>query len=130
MDATMTSSRSYLIRAIHEWISDNALTPYILVNAELPESVLPQQFVDKGKIVLNIGAQAADGLHIDADWLLFSARFDGKAMDVTIPIMAVLAIYAKENGQGMVLDHENGDNISPPPSRKKQAKKSHLQLVK
>jgi stringent starvation protein B len=142
MGESMTSSRPYLIRAIHEWIGDNGLTPYVLVNAELPGSVLPQQFIENGKIVLNISAGAIDGLHIDDDWVLFSARFNGQAMDVSIPIAAVLAIYAKENGQGMVLDREDSDGLPPPPpgtkstskpdkkSEQKPTKKPHLQLVK
>jgi len=128
----MTSSRPYLIRAIYQWISDNALTPYILVNAEMPETVVPRQFVEDGKIVLNISNQAVDNLHIDNDWLLFSARFSGKAMDISIPVIAIQAIYAKENGQGMVLDRE--EKGSPPdggPSGGgKGSKKPHLQLVK
>ena len=137
MGEIMTSSRPYLIRAIHEWIGDNDLTPYVLVNAESPKAVLPQQFIENGKIVLNISAGAVTGLHIDDDWVLFSARFNGQAMDISIPIEAVLAIYAKENGQGMVLDREDSDDIPPPPgpkpatkSEKKSEKKPHLQLVK
>jgi stringent starvation protein B len=140
MDEPMTSSRPYLIRAIHEWIGDNGLTPYVLVNAENTDAVLPQQFVENGKIVLNISPGAVSGLHIDDDWVLFSARFNGQAMDISIPIDAVLAIYAKENGQGMVLDRETeqGDDVPPPPSgpkpasksKKKSDRKPHLQLVK
>ena len=133
MSASMTSSRPYLIRAIYEWISDNALTPYILVNAELPQTVVPQQFVEDGKIVLNISSQAIDNLHIDNDWLMFSARFNGKAMEVSVPVAAILAIYAKENGQGMVLDREEQGKPpdGPAPSGGgKGGKKPHLQLVK
>jgi stringent starvation protein B len=132
MDAPMTSSRPYLIRAIHQWVGDNGLTPYILVNAESPEAVLPQQFIENGKIVLNVSATAVSNLHIDNDWLLFSARFNGKAMDISIPIKAILAIYAKENGQGMVLDRDEDGDETPPPSGKKSkaTKKPHLQLVK
>ena len=133
MEETMTSSRPYLIRAIHEWVSDNGLTPYILVNAESPGAVLPRQFIDNGKIVLNVSSTAVSDLHIDNDWLLFSARFNGQATDISIPISAILAIYAKENGQGMVLDREDdGDDTPPPGSRPKLKadKKPHLQLVK
>jgi len=136
----MTSSRPYLIRAIHDWIGDNDLTPYILVNAESPDAVLPLQFVENGKIVLNISATAISGLHIDNDWLLFSARFNGQAMDISIPITAILAIYAKENGQGMVLDRDEEGDETPPPgppgstsgskAGTRAAKKPHLQLVK
>jgi len=133
MEETMTSSRPYLIRAIHEWVSDNGLTPYILVNAESPGAVLPRQFIDNGKIVLNVSSTAVSDLHIDNDWLLFSARFNGQATDISIPISAILAIYAKENGQGMVLDREEDGDDTPPPgsgSKLKADKKPHLQLVK
>lgn len=135
MSASMTSSRPYLIRAIYQWISDNSLTPHILVNAEMPQTVVPQQFVEDGKIVLNISKQAVDNLNIDNDWLLFSARFSGKSMDISIPVVAILAIYAKENGQGMVLDREEEGSRPPdgPPSGPgggKGSKKPHLQLVK
>ena len=133
MSASMTSSRPYLIRAIYQWISDNALTPYILVNAEMPETVVPRQFVEDGKIVLNISNQAVDNLHIDNDWLLFSARFSGKAMDISVPVVAIQAIYAKENGQGMVLDREEKETPPDgpaPPGGGKGGKKPHLQLVK
>ena len=131
MSASMTSSRPYLIRAIYQWISDNALTPYVLVNAEYPETVVPQQFVEDGKIVLNISNQAVDNLHIDNDWLMFSARFSGKAMDISIPVVAIQAIYAKENGQGMVLDRdEEGGKPPEGPAPSGGGKKPHLQLVK
>jgi len=130
----MTSSRPYLIRAIYQWISDNALTPYILVNAEIPQTVVPRQFVEDGKIVLNISEQAIDSLHIDNDWLMFSARFGGKAMDVSVPVVAIQAIYAKANGQGMVLDREETerppDGPAPSGGGGKGGKKPHLQLVK
>jgi stringent starvation protein B len=135
MSVSMTSSRPYLIRAIYEWISDNGQTPYILVNADNPEAVIPRQYIEDGKIVLNINEQAIDNLHIDNDWLLFSARFSGKAMDISIPMTAILAIYAKESGQGMVLDRDNEASEPPPDGSSpgggtKGGKKPHLQLVK
>ncbi len=136
MDAIMSSSRPYLIRAIYQWINDNSLTPYILVNADFPETTVPTQFVEDGKIILNISAQAADELNIDNDWLLFSARFSGQPMAISIPVQAILAIYAKENGQGMVLDRDSDDGDQPPPGpphdsgKSRSAKKPHLQLVK
>jgi len=135
MAVQMTSSRPYLIRAIHQWISDNELTPYILVNAENPEATVPQQFIEDGKIILNISPQAVDELQIDNDWLMFSARFSGKAMAISVPVNAILAIYAKENGQGMVLERDGGDDPQPPgtpspPPATKSSKKPRLQLVK
>ena len=129
----MTSSRPYLIRAMYQWISDNALTPYVLVNAENPQTVVPRQFVEDGKIVLNISNQAVDNLHIDNDWLMFSARFNGKAMDISIPVIAIQAIYAKENGQGMMFAQEE-DKLPPtdpePGPGDGDGRKRHLKLVK
>jgi stringent starvation protein B len=108
----MNSSRPYLIRAINEWILDNALTPYLLVNAEAAGVEVPQRYVDNGKIVLNINPQAIDGLQILNDRIEFNARFGGNPMQVLIPIGAVLAIYAQENGRGMMF---NEDEETPPP---------------
>ena len=131
MSRAMTSSRPYLIRAMYQWISDNDMTPYILVNAESPGVRLPEQYVENGKIVLNISQQAVSHMQQDNDWIQFSARFGGKAVQIDVPITAVLAIYAKENGQGMVLDRD--DSTQPPPPKKNPAikrKKPHLELVK
>jgi len=124
----MTSSKPYLIRAINEWLADNGMTPHILVDAQASGLQIPLQFVENGKIILNISARAVQGLHMDNDWVLFSARFSGQPMDVTIPISAVLAIYAKENGRGMVL--ENNDNPTPPDLPPKPSGKPRLQVVK
>ncbi len=109
----MNSSRPYLIRAINEWILDNALTPYMLVNAKVGGVDVPRQHVDNGKIVLNINPQAITNLHIANDHVEFSARFSGTPMLVYIPMAAVLAIYAKENGRGMMF---NEDEDIPPPA--------------
>ena len=108
----MTSSRPYLIRAINEWVLDNQLTPYLLVDAEMSGVEVPARYVDKGKIVLNINPRAISNLQIANDHIAFSARFAGTPMQVYIPIMAVLAIYAQENGQGMMF---NEDEEQPPP---------------
>ena len=104
----MTPSRSYLLRALHEWILDNHLTPYVVVDASLPSVDVPRDFVSNGQIVLNVSPTAVRGLSISNEYLEFSARFGGVPRQVTVPIMAVLAIYAKENGQGMVFGSEPG----------------------
>ena len=109
----MNSSRPYLIRAINEWVLDNGLTPYLLVNAEAEGVDVPLRYVDNGKIVLNINPQAITSLLIANDHIEFSARFGGTPMLVYIPMAAVLAIYAKENGRGMMF---NEDEDVPPPS--------------
>jgi len=110
----MNSSRPYLIRAINEWIVDNTLTPYLLVNAEVEGVDVPRRHVESGKIVLNINPQAISSLHIANDHIEFSARFGGTPMLVYIPMAAVLAIYAKENGRGMMFNEE--EDVPPPAS--------------
>jgi len=93
----MTSSRPYLLRAIYEWIVDNGMTPYLLVNAELDGVEVPVQYVNSGKIILNVAPEAVQGLDISGEDVSFSARFDGKPMRVSFPMSAALAIYAREN---------------------------------
>ncbi len=107
----MTSSRPYLLKAIYEWISDNHLTPYLLVDALQENVQVPQQFVEDGKIVLNISLTAVRNLELEKDYISFNARFSGQPMQVYIPMTAALAIYAAENGQGMVFPEE----VSTPP---------------
>ncbi len=111
----MISLKPYLIRAIYDWIIDNNFTPYLLVNAELEGVVVPRQYVQDGKIVLNLRPQAVQGLSLGNEDILFSARFSGKPMQVDVPIRAVLAIYAQENGKGMIFD-EDGEDETPPPA--------------
>jgi len=104
----MTSTQPYLIRALYDWITDNGLTPYLLVNADYNDEVeVPQQFVEEGKIILNIQENAVQGLTLDNDWISFRARFSGNQFSVFVPAPAVLAIYAKENGKGMFFKPED-----------------------
>lgn len=105
----MTSSRPYLLRAIYEWIVDNGNTPHIVVAADMDGVQVPQQFVDNGVIVLNVAPSAVRDLELGNDWVSFSARFAGSAQYVSVPMAAIQAIYARENGQGMVLS-EHGDD--------------------
>lgn len=111
----MTSSRPYLIRALYQWIVDNDLTPYILINAAHPGVQAPQQYVQSGRLVLNVSPTAVHGLLMSNDQVEFSARFGGAPMAVVIPIDAVSAIYAKENGQGMLFNEEDGGSVPPEP---------------
>ena len=111
----MTSNRPYLIRALYEWIVDNAMTPYLLVNADLEGVEVPRQYIHEGKVVLNINPSAVQALNMGNDWLTFNARFSGTPMTVQLPIAAVMAIYARENGQGMVFN-DQPDPTPPPPS--------------
>jgi len=109
----MTSSRPYLIRALYQWIVDNGVTPYILVDALVDGVDVPPQHIQDNKIVLNIAPMAVQGLTLGDELISFSARFSGKSVDLMVPTEAVLAIYARENGQGMMFNDEPGSN--PPP---------------
>jgi stringent starvation protein B len=131
----MTSSRPYILRAIHQWIADNGLTPHLLVNASFPGTRVPERYIDNGKIILNISERAVSDYHQDNDWIMFQARFGGRSQEIVIPLPAVLAIYAKENGKGMVFGQEdNGSGDSPPtpqpPAGAPKPRKPRLQVVK
>jgi stringent starvation protein B len=104
----MISSRPYLLRALRDWISDNGWTAHLLVDATQPEVVVPSAFIQEGKITLNVGPSAVQGLDMGDTAIRFSARFGGQPMQVHVPIGAVLAIYARENGQGMMFGNEPG----------------------
>lgn len=108
----MNSSRPYLIRGLYEWILDNDCTPHILVNAGFPGTVVPEGFVEGGQIVLNLSPMAIRELDMDNERICFDGRFGGVPQQVWIPVGAVMAIYAKENGQGMVFEIETE---TPPP---------------
>jgi stringent starvation protein B len=99
-DAQVPSTRPYLIRALFEWCMDSGFTPYLAVQADEGVQV-PREFVKNGEIVLNISPDATSGLHIGNEWVEFKARFNGVARDILVPVSHVLAIYARENGQGM-----------------------------
>jgi stringent starvation protein B len=128
----MSSSKPYLIRALHEWIVDNNLTPHLLVNAEIPGVQVPTEYIDSGRITLNISPTATQGLQLGNDWIDFQARFNDKTVRVLTPVVAVLAIYARENGQGVIFENSTKDNSdhdgNPPPPRTKQ--KPKLVVVK
>ena len=130
----MTSTRPYLIRALYEWIEDNGMTPHLLVNAEAPGVTVPRQHVREGQIVLNINAVAVRDLRLGNDWIEFSARFGGVARAVQIPVPAVQAIYARENGQGMAFGDDKGSDEPPdaPPEKPaaRAARKPVLKIVK
>ena len=114
----MKSRRPYLLRAMHEWISDSQCTPHLVVDAGAAGVEVPRQYVQDGKIVLNVSWNATAQLQIGNDELSFNGRFGGASMQVRIPIAAVLAIYARETGQGMVFGEETDQ---PPPESPSQA---------
>ena len=127
----MTSSRPYLLRAMYEWIVDNGMTPYVLVDTRNDQVIIPRQYEDDGKIVLNIGPAAVQSLDLGNQALSFDARFDGTSLDVFVPMEFILAIYTRENGQGMMFADEDmpppGDDSDHGSGKQKQP---HLRVVK
>ena len=116
----MISRRPYLLRAMHEWISDSGHTPHLVVDAGVAGVDVPRQFVKDGKIVLNVSWSATAQLKLGNDEITFSGRFGGASMMVFVPVNAVLAIYARETGQGMIF---SDDEPAPPaPSRRARSR--------
>ena len=129
----MTSNRPYLLRALYHWIGDNNMTPHSLVDAGVAGVEVPEHAIQKGKVILNIDQAAVRELEMGNELLTFNARFSGRQHQVSVPIEAVLAIYSKENGQGMMFaqDDEGSDPDGPndgPTSR--SPKRPHLTVVK
>lgn len=126
--SNMTSSRPYLLRAIHEWIVDNGMTPQIVVDAQQERVQVPAAYVHDGKIVLNISSAAVRGLSLDNEWVTFNARFGGTTFHIVVPVHAVLAIMARENGVGMAFPDPDGEQ--PPPSTEPHRRRPTLKVVK
>jgi stringent starvation protein B len=146
-DIATTSTRPYLLRALHEWMLDNQLTPQLVVDAQSPDVQVPRQFVQDGRIVLNVSTSAVRHLILGNEFVEFSARFSGSPFQVSVPVAHVSAIVARENGAGMSFPpepergtaersqgEESGDTDSPPddppPTRPSSAKRGHLKIVK
>ncbi|EPJ94867.1 ClpXP protease specificity-enhancing factor [Pseudomonas psychrophila] len=120
----MNSSRPYLVRALYEWIVDNDCTPHMLVNSDYPKVQVPAGFASDGQIVLNVSPTAVRQLHMDNEAVSFEGRFGGVPHTLYVPIPAIMGVYARENGQGMVFDLEESleaddevepDDDGPPP---------------
>ena len=132
----MSSNRPYLLRALYEWIGDNDMTPHLLVDATLDGVQVPKAAVKDGRVVLNIAARAVAGLDMGNREVRFKARFGGVSQSVLVPMAAVLAIYAQETGQGMMLPEDGGalaeeapaDAPEPPEDGPKRG--GHLRVVK
>ena len=107
----VTPKRPYLIRAMHEWMTDNGLTPHIVVDAAAEGLTVPDQYVTDGKIILNVSYAATRGLAMDNHSVRFEARFEGVNHQIEVPAIAVLGVYARETGQGMIFTDDE-----PPPS--------------
>lgn len=132
MSATaMSSNRPYLLRAMLEWICDNDLTPYLLVDAAAGGVRVPPSAVKDGRVVLSIAPRAVAQLTIGNDVVTFLARFGGVSQSIEIPVFAVLAIYAQENGQGMMFPAEGTPEPEPEPEPPEEApKRPTLRVVK
>ena len=135
------SKRPYLIRAMHEWMGDNAHTPHIVVDAGVSGVTVPPEHVKDGKIILNISDTAAHNLKIGNDAISFRARFAGVPFDVWIPTASILGIYARETGQGMIFSHDSdsAENLDEHESSEKSPgsddiestrARSHLRVIK
>lgn len=122
--------RPYLLRAMHEWMTDNALTPHIVVDASFENLSLPTEHVRENKIVLNVSYAATRGLVIGNDAVSFEARFNGVPRALHIPVDAILGIYARENGQGMVFAEESGPEPPPDDTDPAGEKRPTLRVVK
>ncbi|MBT8092030.1 MAG: ClpXP protease specificity-enhancing factor [Gammaproteobacteria bacterium] len=132
MTETKRSKRPYLVRAMHEWMTDNAHTPHIVVDATFNDVNVPLEHVKDGKIILNISDTAAHNLQLGNDAVSFRARFGGVPFDVWVPMRAVLGIYARETGQGMIFSHD-AERVRPPKLQKEAqptGSPPHLRIVK
>ncbi|HVT61974.1 MAG TPA: ClpXP protease specificity-enhancing factor [Legionellaceae bacterium] len=133
---SMSSNKPYFIRALFDWIVDNDLTPYLLVDAMHPSVEVPQEFVSGGRIVLNISPKACRGLHLENDRIIFTARFSGQTTQISLAPGAVMAVYAKENGRGMEFEVEYEEDEPSKPiasmasTQPKSKTKPFLKLVK
>jgi stringent starvation protein B len=132
----MTSNRPYLLRALYQWISDNDMTPHLLVDATRDGVQVPSSTIKEGRVVLNIAARAVAHLDLGNREVRFKARFGGVSQSVVVPVPAILAIYAQETGQGMMLPEDGAtmaeDSPQGPPDPPEDGPKrgGHLRVVK
>jgi len=126
----VTSNRPYLIRALYEWLLDNQLTPHLLVDAEHEGVSVPQDYVEGGQIVMNLNPSAVRSLELGNDLITFNARFGGVPQDVSVPPTAVLGIYARENGVGMLFPDEGYLSEEKAPEKPEPPPRPTLTVVK
>ena len=129
MSKSPTSRRPYLLRAMHEWMTDNGQTPHLVVDAAVPGVQVPPASVRDGRVTLNVSWQATDGLRLGNDWIEFTARFGGVSHPVRLPLHAVQGIYARETGQGMLFQEE-GEPPPPAPEPAETGGRPKLRVVK
>jgi len=130
MASSLSSQKPYFIRAVFDWLMDNNLTPHLSVDASYPDTQIPDEYVNDGKIVMNIAADAVRNFHVDNDWISFSARFGGKPMEIFIPIAAVMGIYAQENNEGLFFTADTAPAPEPPTPTSDTKKAHKLTVVK
>ena len=123
-----TSTRPYLIRALHDWCTDNGFTPYVAVFVDASVKV-PVEYVKNNEIVLNVGFEATSGLKLGNDFIEFKARFGGSSRDIVVPVDHVIAIYARENGQGMAFPVPTDAPAGTQPAGDAAPKPPHLTLT-
>jgi len=132
----MTPSKPYLIRGLYQWLLDNQVTPYILADTSSDEIMIPRGIATDGKVVLNLSPSAIQNLEMTNDYISFSARFNGVAEDVYCPMESILAIYARENGEGMMFNsepdqsQETDDPAADATAKLKKPNPSGLKIVK
>ena len=114
-ETVIPPKRPYLLRAMHQWMTDSSHTPHIIVDAERPGAEVPRAYVKDGKVVLNISLNATQRLDLGNEWIEFDARFAGVVHRVRFPVSAVLGIYARETGEGMVFSEQD---LGPEPPTK------------
>lgn len=132
------SRRPYLIRAIYDWSCDNGYTPHLLVAADQPGVIVPREYVHEGRITLNISPMAIQNLDLHSEPIWFSARFSGRSFDVHIPSGAVLAVFARENGEGAMFGEpeaatpavENAGKPEPEPPQPPKPGRANLRVIK
>ena len=131
-EPAMSSNRPYLLRAIHEWINDNGLTPHLLVDAGVVGVRVPQSAIKDGRVVLSVAPRAVARFEIGTESVRFMARFNGVSHPIEVPMAAVLAIYAQENGQGMMFPDEPSTAPLPPdsPEPDPEPQRPRLRVVK
>ncbi len=144
---SFSSNKPYLLRAIYEWLLDNEVTPYLIVNAQIENVVVPEEHINNGEIILNISPSAVQNLVMANDKVHFSARFSGQPRNIYLPIESIVAVFAKENGLGMSFvdmddstEFSSGDTVENVDEQtlvdekeiknKEVTGKSHLKVVK
>ncbi len=137
MSEEMTPLRPYLLRSLYEWIEANGMTPYILVDAQAEGLSAPMEHASNNQIIFNIATPATNGLHLGDQWVEFNARFGGISKQVQVPMAAIQAIYANENGRGIVFSGETDGNeqtdtssTNPPLTLAEKNKQPTLKIVK